>query len=99
MKIAPVADVKAKLSAYLDDVQDGPVVVTRNGKAVAMLVALNDDEDLERLMLAHSPRFQALIARSHRQIDKSGGIPHEEFWKKFLPKKSPRPAKGRTKKQ
>ncbi len=34
MKIASVADVKAKLSAYLRGSQEGPVVVTRNGKPV-----------------------------------------------------------------
>ena len=39
MKIASVADVKARLSAYLKDSEQGPVVVTRNGKAVAVLVA------------------------------------------------------------
>ena len=48
MKIASVADVKAHLSAYLKASAQGPVVVTRNGKAVAVLVAVGDDEDLER---------------------------------------------------
>ena len=48
MKIASVADVKAKLSAYLDECESkGPVVITRNGKAVAVLVAPANDDDLE----------------------------------------------------
>ena len=46
MKIASVADIKARLSAYLKASTDGPVVVTRNGKAVAVLVAVGDDVDL-----------------------------------------------------
>jgi len=34
MRIAPLADVKARLSAYLDECgAEGPVVITRNGKA------------------------------------------------------------------
>jgi hypothetical protein len=33
MKIASVADVKARLSAYLEETQEGPVIVTRNGQA------------------------------------------------------------------
>lgn len=80
MKIASVADVKARLSAYLKESAEGPVVVTRNGKAVAVLLAVSDDDELERLVLAHSPRFQALLDRSRRQIDEGDGIPHAEFW-------------------
>ena len=81
MKIASVADVKARLSAYLKESEAGPVVVTRNGKAVAVLVAVTDDDELERLLLAHSPKFQALLDKSRRQIEETGGIPHEEFWR------------------
>src|SRR5437773_9078142 len=80
MKIASVADVKARLSAYLKESQEGPVVVTRNGKAVAVLVAVTDEDELERLALAHSPKFQALLEKSRRQIEETGGIPHDKFW-------------------
>ena len=31
------------------------MVVTRNGKAVAVLLAVEDDDELERLLLAYSP--------------------------------------------
>ncbi len=81
MKLASVADVKARLSAYLRASEEGPVVVTRNGKAVAMLLAVTDDDELERLVLAHSPKFQALLDKSRRQIEETGGIPHEQFWR------------------
>jgi prevent-host-death family protein len=76
MKIAPIADVKARLSAYVDPVEtEGPVVLTRNGKPVAVLLAPRDAEDLERLVLAHSPRFQALLEESRATIGagKRGG--------------------------
>ena len=81
MKIASVADVKARLSAYLKESEKGPVVVTRNGKAVAVLLAVTDEEELERLVLAHSPKFQALLDKSRRQIEETGGIPHDVFWR------------------
>src|SRR5216684_5051504 len=81
MKIASVADIKARLSAYLKESHEGPVVVTRNGKAVAVLVAVTDDDELERLVLAHSPKFKALLDKSRRQIEETGGIPHEQFWR------------------
>ena len=39
MKIAPVADVKARLSSYLEQVENGPVIITKNGRPVAALAA------------------------------------------------------------
>jgi len=81
MKIASVADVKARLSAYLKASEEGPVVVTRNGKAVAVLLAVTDEDELERLVLAYSPKFQALLDKSERQIEETGGIPHDVFWR------------------
>ena len=81
MKVASIADMKARLSAYLDESREGPVVVTRNGKPVGVLLAVTDEEELERLVLAHSPKFWALLDKSQRQIDETGGIPHAVFWK------------------
>ena len=81
MRIAPLADVKARLSAYLDECGvEGPVVITRNGKAVAVLLVPYDDDDLERLMLARSPRFQALLNRSRQSIKEGKGLSEDAFW-------------------
>jgi prevent-host-death family protein len=82
MKIASVADVKARLSAYLEESQTtGPVVITRNGKAVAVLLAPAADDDLERLLLARSPRLQALLNKSRQSIRAGRGLSRHEFWK------------------
>ena len=82
MRIAPLADVKARLSAYVDDCGvDGPIVITRNGKAVAVLLVPNDDDDLERILLGRSPRFQAMLERSRRSIKEGKGLAEEDFWK------------------
>jgi len=80
MKIASVATIKAKLSAYLKAAQEGPVVVTRNGKPVAVILAVTDEEALERLLLAHSPKLQALLDAAEQRIHTAGGLWHEEFW-------------------
>src|SRR5919109_1688449 len=80
MKIASVADVKARLSAYLKASATGPVVVTRNGKAVAVLLGVQDDEELERLLLAHSPKLRALLDAADRRIEEGAGIGHNAFW-------------------
>jgi prevent-host-death family protein len=82
MKVASVADVKMRLSAYLEECETkGPVVITRNGKAVAVLLAPFDDDDLERLLLSRSPRFQALLNKSRRSIRSGRGLSRNEFWK------------------
>jgi prevent-host-death family protein len=80
MKIAPVADVKARFSKYLEDCTEGPIVVTRNGRPAAVLVAVPDEEELERLILAHTPRFTALLDAANTRIKKTGGVEHADFW-------------------
>ena len=82
MRIAPLADVKARLSAYLEQCkEEGPIVITRNGRPVAVLLAPVDDDDLEGLLLARSPRFQALLEKSRQSIRSGKGLTHEDFWK------------------
>ena len=82
MRIAPLADVKARLSAYLEQCTvEGPIVITKNGKAVAVLLAPMNDEDLECLLLARSPRFQALLAKSRQSIKAGKGLSSSAFWK------------------
>lgn len=81
MKRVPVADAAAHLSAYLEECQtEGPIVITQNEKTVAVLLAPRDEEDLERLVLAHSPRFQALLDQSRQSIKAGKGLSRDEFW-------------------
>ncbi len=82
MKIAPLAEVKTKLSAYIEQAEkEGPIVITRNGKAVAVIIAPLDDDDLESLLLARSPRFQALLERSRKDLKAGKGLSREQFWR------------------
>jgi prevent-host-death family protein len=81
MKIASIADVKAHFSAYVHASEQGPVVVTRNGKAVAVLLAVGDDEELERLVMTHSPRLRRILDAARQRIEAGKGVPAEEFWK------------------
>jgi prevent-host-death family protein len=83
MKIAPVAELKAQLSAYLRSSADGPIVVTRHGKPVAVLLSIDDEDELERLVLAYTPKFQGILEAARKQIRKTGGIAHEEFWQEL----------------
>jgi prevent-host-death family protein len=80
MRIASVADVKAHFSAYLKASEHGPVVVTRNGKPVAVVLAVTDEDELERLLMAHSPRLQAILTAARERLQAGMGIPNERFW-------------------
>ena len=80
MKIASVADVKAKFSAYLKSSEGGPVVITRNGRPVAVLLGVEDEEEIERLLMAYSPRLRAILDRSRVQIGKGDNVAHEQLW-------------------
>lgn len=80
MKIASVADVKAKLSGYIKASKAGPVVVTRNGKPVAVLLSMQDEEELERLLMAYSPKLQRILQAAEKQVREGKGIKHKDFW-------------------
>jgi prevent-host-death family protein len=83
MKIASVADVKAKFSSYLKASEQGPVIVTKNGRPVAMLLSVTDEDEIERMLLAHSPKFQSILGVAEQQIREGKGIKHEDFWREI----------------
>ncbi len=74
MKIAPLAEVKDRFSAYIEESRESPVVVTRNGRPVAMIVAIEDEDDLDAMLLAHNPRFVQLLEEARQRVKVSGGI-------------------------
>jgi prevent-host-death family protein len=99
MKTASVSDVKARLSAYLKASAKRPVVITKNGKPVGVLLGVDDEEELERLVIAYSPRLQSILNAARERIRKGRGIPHEQFWaqaeRKQPPKKRRRASRTR----
>jgi prevent-host-death family protein len=91
LKIASVAEVKAQFSAYLKESEQGLVIVTRNGRPVAALLAVRDGEELERLVLAHSPRLRSILDTARQQIRDGEGLGHQDFWREMAEEK---PGKG-----
>ena len=66
------------LSAYLEQCEaEGPIVITRNGNAVAVLLAPHYDDDLERLLLSRYARFQTLLDKSRQSIKRGKGLSDE----------------------
>jgi prevent-host-death family protein len=83
MKIASVADIKAKFSGYLKASEQGPVVVTKNGKPVALLISITDEDEIERMVLGHSPKFRSIVEVAEQQIREGKGIKGEDFWQEM----------------
>ena len=79
MKIAPLAEVKDHFSAYIDESRESPVVVTRNGRPVAMIISIDDEDDLDSLLLAHNPRFVQLLEAARQRVRVTGGVPLAEM--------------------
>ncbi len=94
MKIAPVADIKARFSAYLRASEEGPIIVTKNGKPVAVLLAMENEDELERLILAYSPKFHDVLRAAERQIQEGLGITHDKFWHEMENEPSPELEQG-----
>jgi prevent-host-death family protein len=80
MKTASVAEIKAQFSSFLKASEAGPIVVTRNGRPVAVIVGVQDEEEIERLLMAYSPRLQAILEASRKQIREGDVLSHEKFW-------------------
>jgi prevent-host-death family protein len=78
MKIASIADVKARFNAYLKEIESGPLVITRNGRPVGVLLAVKDEDEIERLILGCTPRLRAMLDAAHRRIEAKQGTPPKE---------------------
>lgn len=99
MKIASVADIKTHFSAYLRAAVRGPVVVTRSGKPVGVLLAVDDEEELERLVLAYSPRLRTILEAARQRIRAGAAIRHEDLWQELESGDESKRPNGRTRKR
>jgi len=73
MKVENIRTVKAKLNQVVTDLPEtGTVVITRNGKPCAALVAVRDEVELEALLLSANKRFWSLFDRSVRGGQRRG---------------------------
>src|SRR5438132_13619849 len=80
MKVASVAEMEADFGGYLKASQKAPVVVTRKGKPVAILLKAEDPGELERTLMGHSPKLQAILAAARKRFRAGRGISHDEVW-------------------
>ena len=72
MKVATQNEVAADFAEYVKAAKTGPVVVTSKGKPVAVLLHAEDEDDLERLLMGHSPKLQSIL-ESARKLSSGAG--------------------------
>src|SRR2546429_4382810 len=80
MKTASTAKMAAQFHEYLEASRKQPVLITRNGKPVAVLLAIHDKAEAEQLA-GRSRSLRCIFEQAHEQIRKEGVIPHDEFWR------------------
>ncbi len=98
MKTASAAKIAAQFNDYLEASREQPVLITRNGKPVAVLLAVQDKAEAERLAGGRSRSLRSIFQEAHEQIQKGGGIPHDQFWREVeQSRRAKRPAPARRK--
>ncbi len=81
MKTASAAKIAAQFNDYLDASREQPVLITRNGKPVALLLAVNDKAEAEQLAVSRPRTLRSIFEEAHEQLQKGEGIPHDQFWR------------------
>lgn len=101
MKIRSLREVKNNFSELIEALpKTGPVVVTKNGRSAALLLAIAEDTDPEALILSNSPRFWNLFDRAgsgkRTPLAALPDLDEDGAWKKLAGRKrrKPKPAPG-----
>lgn len=83
MKSVEIKHADGALRDYAAELSSGPVVLTRGGKAVAALIRIRHQTDLESLLVSESPVFKRIVARSRASHRRSGGLTRAEMEKRL----------------
>jgi prevent-host-death family protein len=78
MKMVALSTVKGHLSEYLRLAEKSPVVITRHGKPVGVLIGFSSEEDWFEYRLQNDPRFLDRIEAARRDLRKGQGMRLED---------------------
>ncbi len=75
--LRPMSDLKSHGADIVRQVQDTnrPVVLTRHGRGVAVVMSLEDYEEIQELRERQSLR--AALREAERELDAGAGVPHD----------------------
>jgi hypothetical protein len=72
-----IAEATESLAEYAQKADEGPLVVTKGGQPIALVVRV-ENADLETVALSNHPEFLNIIERSRARQKQEGGIPSED---------------------
>lgn len=81
-RMVELTEATQSLAEYAQQVDDGVIIVTRNGRPIAAVVAL-PNTDAETIALSQNPQFLALIERSRARHTHEGGISSADMRRRF----------------
>lgn len=67
----------AALVPLLENGDQEPLFLTRNGETVAAIVPACED-DVESLLLSINPQFRAILERSQQRLESQGGLTSDQ---------------------
>jgi prevent-host-death family protein len=98
VKTTSAAKIAAHFNDYLEASREQPVLITRNGKPVAVLLAVQDKAEAEQLASGRRRSLRSIFAEANEQIEEGGGIPHDQFWREVeQSRRAKRPPKSQAK--
>ncbi len=74
MKQVALAEVKDHLSRYVQDAADEHIVITRHGRATAVLIGFKTEDDWFEYRLQNDPRFLQRIAQARAALRQGKGV-------------------------
>ena len=82
MKIAPVAEIKSKFSEFVTVSHKETIIVTKNGRPTAVILGVDNDDDLESIIISNSKLLHKKIDFSEMKMRKGMKVSHKAFWNK-----------------
>ncbi len=73
-----IADATEPLAQYAQEMENGLLVVTRDGQPIAVVIGV-ENADLETVSLSNHPGFLEIIERSRSRQKREGGLSSVEM--------------------
>jgi len=77
MKNLDLTQATDSLAAYIQQLEEDQLVVMQDGKPVAVLMPVTEDE-LEDISLSKNPEFLAILDQSRTSLQRKGGVSLEQ---------------------
>jgi prevent-host-death family protein len=77
LRTIDITEATQPLAEYAQQAETGPLVVTANGKPIAVILPI-ENADTETIALSENPQFLAIIERSRERHKREGGLSSEQ---------------------